>query len=156
MEQVFREAVLGASRRQDVCLAIERLYAEVQSEIDARKPVCQASGRCCRFEEFGHRLFITTLELAAFVSELQQRSSDVLSRLSRWNMVGCPFQENKLCCVHPIRPFGCRVFFCDSTSTAWQNQLYEHFHRQLKRLHDELSVPYFYVEWRQAIGQVLG
>jgi len=54
--------------------------------------------------------------------------------------------------VHAIRPFGCRMFFCDATSTAWQNEAYEQFHARLKRLHEELGVPYFYVEWRQALG----
>jgi hypothetical protein len=43
------------------------------------------------------------------------------------------------------------MFFCDATSTEWQNETYEHFHARLKRLHEELEVPYFYVEWRRAI-----
>ncbi|HZL35502.1 MAG TPA: hypothetical protein VFC78_09345, partial [Tepidisphaeraceae bacterium] len=64
---------------------------------------------------------------------------------------GCPFQIAGLCTAHPIRPFGCRLFFCDATSTAWQHELYEQLHGQLRRLHDELAVPYHYVEWRFAL-----
>ena len=56
-----------------------------------------------------------------------------------------------MCGVHAIRPFGCRMFFCDPTSTDWQNDAYERFHGQLKQLHQTLGVPYFYVEWRQAL-----
>lgn len=122
------------------------MYAELQGEIDARRPLCQASGRCCRFEEFGHRLYVTTVELAAFVASLPER---VVA--SPWDGTGCPFQLDRLCSVHAARPFGCRVFFCDATATEWQNERYERFHADLKRLHEELKVPYFYVEWRAAL-----
>jgi Fe-S-cluster containining protein len=105
-----------------------------------------ASGRCCRFEEYGHRLYVTTLELAAFVAELPDAAGT-----KDWDGTGCPFQVNKLCSVHAIRPFGCRVFFCDATATQWQNERYERFHADLKRLHEELDVPYLYVEWRAAL-----
>lgn len=71
-----------------------------------------------------------------------------------WDGTGCPYQQNKLCTVHAIRPFGCRMFFCDATSTDWQNQMYEQFHSELRQLHDELAVPYFYVEWRQALRAI--
>ena len=67
-------------------------------------------------------------------------------------MGGCPFQVDRLCSVHAIRPFGCRIFFCDPTSQQWQNERYELFHAELKRLHEGLGVPYFYVEWRAAPG----
>jgi Fe-S-cluster containining protein len=122
--------------------AVARVYADLQTQIDLRKPVCKTSGRCCRFDEFGHRLYVTTLELAAFVSQLPpgERST-----------ADCPFQIAGLCSVHTIRPFGCRVFFCDATASTWQNDQYERFHAELKRLHEVLGVPYFYVEWRQAL-----
>ena len=54
--------------------------------------------------------------------------------------------------IFSIRPFGCRMFFCDATAAEWQNQTYERFHTQLKTLHHELSIPYYYVEWRSALS----
>jgi len=69
-----------------------------------------------------------------------------------WNGTGCPYQISGLCDVHPIRPFGCRIFFCDSTSTDWQHEQYERFHAELKALHETLGVPYFYLEWREALA----
>src|SRR5262249_30797166 len=114
------------------------------------KPICNTSGRCCRFDELGHRLYVTTVELAAFVYELElsgAKSRDV----GTWDGTGCPFQVGGLCGVHVIRPFGCRIFFCDETATEWQNEQYERFHQHLKQLHQTLEVPYFYVEWRQAL-----
>jgi Fe-S-cluster containining protein len=73
------------------------------------------------------------------------------TRYDQVDPAGCPFQSDKLCTVHAIRPFGCRIFFCDATTTDWQNQMYEQFHARLKRLHEELNVPYFYIEWREAL-----
>src|SRR5690348_3067409 len=62
----FAEAVAEASQRADVRDAIARVYDDLQHEIERVKPVCVMSGRCCRFEEFGHRLYVTTIETAAF------------------------------------------------------------------------------------------
>jgi Fe-S-cluster containining protein len=157
MDEAFRQLVLDAAGREDVRAAVGRVYADLQGEVDRRRPVCVASGRCCRFEEFGHRLFVTTMELAAFVHGLPEADPRGASRspASPWDGTGCPFQVRKLCGVHAIRPFGCRMFFCDATSTDWQNQAYEHFHARLKALHEELSVPYRYVEWRAAL-EMLG
>lgn len=150
MEDDLKAIVEEAAGRAEVSAAVGRLYADVQREIDARRPVCVVSGRCCRFEEFGHRLFVTTMELAAFVHDLPATGRGDAG--GGWDGTGCPFQSNKLCGVHAIRPFGCRMFFCDATATDWQNETYERFHARLKALHDELGVPYYYVEWRQALN----
>jgi Fe-S-cluster containining protein len=149
--QQARNAILSASARPDVHAAVKQIYADVQNQIDLRRPLCQLSGRCCRFEEFGHRLYVTTLELATFLHDLQQMNLPIPSP----NPGGCIFQKNKLCSVHTIRPFGCRLFFCDSTSTDWQHEQYQLFHSRLKSLHDQLNVPYFYLEWRQALAITL-
>jgi len=136
-----------AAMRPDVCEAVENVYLALQDAIDLRRPICVSSGRCCRFEEYGHRLFVTTLEMAAFVSQAKRSLNPATC-----DKTGCPFQLNRLCDVHEIRPFGCRIFFCDETSTQWQAEQYERFHRELKRLHDELAIRYFYVEWREALA----
>jgi len=150
MEGSLIEAVHAASKRQDVADAVHALYARVTAEIDQRRPKCEMSGRCCNFEAYGHRLYVTTLELAAFLHDLpaQQLPSTMPS-------TGCPFQINKLCTVHAIRPFGCRIFFCDPTATEWQQSAYERFHAELKQLHASLDIPYAYMEWRAGLSAVV-
>jgi len=143
----LKEAVEQAAGRGDVRDAVAAVYADLQRAIDQRKPGCNVSGRCCRFEEFGHRLYVTTIELAAFLAGA--------SLAGPWDGTGCPYQVDGLCSVHAIRPFGCRIFFCDQTATQWQQEQYERFHKELQRLHSELGVPYFYVEWREALQAVL-
>lgn len=131
---------------------VEAIYGDLDAQIAARQPICALSGRCCHFDQFGHRLYVTTAELATFVHELSMRRDSLLgSRKLNHDAGGCLFQIGKACGVHAIRPFGCRIFFCDPTSTDWQQQQYERHHERLKILHEKLAVPYAYVEWRHAL-----
>jgi Fe-S-cluster containining protein len=151
--ETFRVAVYAAAGRAEVRAAVAAVYGSLEHAIQQRRPRCDASGRCCRFEEFGHRLYVTTLELATFVYELETRSwpAELDGTRRDWTGGGCPFQLARLCGVHSIRPFGCRIFFCDPTATDWQREQYELHHARLKQLHEQFEVPYFYLEWRQAI-----
>ncbi len=148
MSDSLEKEVHLASTRSDACAAVRDVYARLQIEIDRRKPICVASGKCCHFDAYGHRLYVTTLELAAFMNDLLAcgRSLPVVADIG-----GCRFQVGKLCGVHAFRPFGCRIFFCDPTAGDWQQRQYEAFHAELKRLHAAFDVPYFYVEWRAAL-----
>ncbi len=134
----------------------ETFTARLATEVDLRKPVCEGSGRCCHFEAFGHRLYVTTMELAVFSDELaevevESTTPGLLPVLNSISAGDCVFQVGKACGVHRIRPFGCRMFYCDPTADDWQKQMYETFHGELKRLHEKLGVAYFYVEWRGAV-----
>lgn len=145
--RLFAAEVSAAADRPDVIAAVTEIYRRVQGQIDARQPVCQMSGRCCRFESFGHRLFVTTAEMAAFGRQLPTTQACQ----TPWDGAGCLYQIGGRCSVHGIRPFGCRIFFCDATSTQWQQEQYEQFHAEIRALHDRLGVPYLYVEWREAL-----
>jgi len=69
---VWREA----AARPDIDAALRALYAEVDAAITQRGPTCWTSGKCCKFESFGHRLYVTALEVAWF---LRQVDTDVAS-----------------------------------------------------------------------------
>jgi Fe-S-cluster containining protein len=142
-------AVEQASHRPDITDAVSSLYSALETRIAIRRPLCVVSGRCCRFDEYGHRLYVTTMELAAFMYDLRLAPVEPIPQEG-----GCPFQKSKLCSVHTIRPMGCRLFFCDTTATEWQRDQYEKFHAELKRLHETLAVPYSYMEWRTALTQL--
>jgi Fe-S-cluster containining protein len=141
-----------SNTESEIARRFESLYADLQTEIERRKPKCELSGRCCQFEEFGHRMYITSGELAVFRHKLNVLPN--APSTENWEGKGCPFQKGKLCGVHSIRPMGCRIFFCDSTSTDWQNQQYEQFHGKIKALHEELGLAYSYTEWREGLRQI--
>ena len=144
--QSLRGAVEEARKHPELLARLAELYRGVQAEIDQRKPRCDVSGRCCRFDEYGHKLFVTTLELAGFAAQVRAAETPSTG--------ACPYQVNGLCSTHLVRPFGCRIFFCDPTATAWQQEQYEQFHLQLKNLHEELGVPYLYFEWLAGLRAV--
>lgn len=132
------DAASGASRELPANLAggLQRivahlpvLYAELAEEIAAASPVCDLSGRCCRFREYGHTLFMSRPE-----SELlfrQPFASD-----SPIDDASCPYQHGALCTAHERRPLGCRVYYCDPAYSGIGEQLSERYIRQLKDLHD--------------------
>ncbi len=149
----FRDEVRRAGELPQARIAIECIYEALQDAIDLQRPRCDASGRCCNFEAFGHRLFITTLEMAVFARQVDRSIAVNQSAINR-SGAGCPFQLAKLCGVHSIRPFGCRIFFCDPAASEWQSMQYERMHREIKKLHERFDVRYFYVEWREALRAV--
>lgn len=144
----LREAVIAAATNSEAMAAVAEVYADLAAAVAERKPICVVSGRCCHFEAYGHRLYVSTLELARFCTDAQPQA------VTEWDGRGCPFQRGKICGVHAARPMGCRIFFCDATSTAWQHGLYEMLHNRLRSLHERLNVPYYYVEWRSALREI--
>ena len=45
------------------------LYEELDAEVARLGPVCQLSGRCCRFKEYGHTLFVSTPEVQLLLEQ---------------------------------------------------------------------------------------
>lgn len=141
---------LAAAHRPEIDNQLQAIYQLIADQVAARAPVCVASGRCCNFESYGHRLYVTGLEAAWCVNQLTsehpsltpQSVQDALQR------GGCPFQVGTLCGAHTIKPVGCRTYYCDPTAQQWQEELTERTHAMVKALHTAAGVPYRYMEWR--------
>jgi Fe-S-cluster containining protein len=137
----------SAARGGGIDAALRGMYADLDAAVAARGPTCWVSGRCCKFEAYGHRLYVTALEIAWFLGQVQP-PPDVESH---WT--ACPYQINGLCTAHAARPLGCRVFFCQRGTQEWQHALYEDFQRRLRDLHDANDLPYRYLEWRAGLRE---
>lgn len=156
--------------------AIGTLYAKLDEEITAKQPVCNQSGRCCKFDSFGHRLYVTGLEIARFVTKEKQRDTpeapDAPNAQKKLEHAGlgdglrlrviqgvsedaCVYQVNGLCNVHAIRPLGCRIYFCEQGTEAWQQDVYERYMTALRRLHEQHALPYGYMEWRAGLAEAV-
>lgn len=144
--------------------AIESVYAEATRAIADRGPACWASGRCCNFEQHGHRLYVTGLEAAWCVARLPEiagtRKENFAEPKLRLLVLeeaksrgGCPFQVANLCGVHAIKPLGCRVYFCDRSAQEWQMQLSERLIGRVRAIHDEFGIEYRYGEWRAMLAR---
>ena len=141
----------AAARTPAIASDLRSLYAALDAEVAARKPTCWLSGKCCKFDSYGHRLYVTGLEIAWLANLLDASGRARLADSPLPGLDGCPFQVNGLCSVHAIRPIGCRVYFCDPAARGWQNEVYEAFLGRLKGLHETYLLEYRYMEWRQGL-----
>lgn len=170
----------AATADPELDAAIGSLYDELDAAVAAHQPVCDASGRCCRFESYGHRLYVTALEATRFLRRVHEpkdpeaqaeseRPIDVdsprgviaLPQLALAAGAGipepevpdaCPYQRRGLCSVHALRPLGCRVYFCQPGTSGWQSDLTEVYLERIKTLHEARDLPYRYAEWRALIS----
>jgi hypothetical protein len=106
---------------------ILELYREVDQEVAAAGPVCVASGRCCRFKEYGHTLFVSNLEAEVLLAAAPPYDRPVAGDY-------CPFQKDNLCTAREPRPLGCRIYYCDPTYQQTASDLTETYLRRLKEM----------------------
>jgi hypothetical protein len=118
--------------------AVLEIYAQADRDVAAAGPVCIASGRCCRFKEYGHTLFLSNLEAEVLLDSAPPFSGPVVPEF-------CPFQKDKLCTARDGRPLGCRVYYCDPAYQATGNRISETHLAALKDLADVHGR-----EWRYA------
>jgi Fe-S-cluster containining protein len=114
------------------------VYAEVDAAVRASGVRCDSSGRCCRFKEWGHVLYLSAIEAEFLLETAPAYATPVSSD-------GCPFQVENLCTARDERPLGCRIYFCDPAYQETGNALTEASLAKLKRLCDEEGL-----EWRYA------
>ena len=114
------------------------MYRDVDAEVRAAGPVCVASGRCCRFKEYGHVLYVSSLEAEVLLSAAPPYTKPVGTDY-------CPFQQGNLCMAREPRPVGCRVYYCDPNYQETGNAITEKYLHRLKELAQEAGA-----EWRYA------
>lgn len=117
-------------------------YMEMDAAIAAHRPVCINRGACCKFGQFGHKLYVTLAEVTYFVREQRAAGLKPVE-----NDETCPYQVDGQCTAREHRPLGCRIFFCDPAAKAWQPDEYEQGLATLKQIGAEFDIPYRYGEW---------
>jgi Fe-S-cluster containining protein len=118
---------------------LQAIYAALEAEIHALAPVCVASGRCCRFKEYGHTLFLSAPEAAMLTADAPPPARALDDGES------CPWQDERgLCTAREARPLGCRVYFCDPTYQEHAHALSEKYLGRLKRFVEEHGVSWSY------------
>jgi hypothetical protein len=110
---------------------LAELYRQLDAAVAELAPVCRISGRCCRFREYGHTLFVSTLEFDYLID----RASRPVRQLDDGET--CPWQDAQgRCTAREARPLGCRVYFCDAAYEHAAPELSERFIARLKKVTD--------------------
>ena len=108
---------------------LRALYGQVDAEVARLGPVCQLSGRCCRFKEYGHTLFVSTPEVQLLLDSAH-RPQRPLDRGET-----CPWQDDRgHCTARDCRPLGCRVYYCDPSYEPSAYGVSERYIARLKAL----------------------
>ncbi len=164
-----------ASTNPALLAELDAFFGQLDQRIAEHQPVCRNRGVCCKFDAFGHKLYVTTLELAYFrarhADRLQEqnprpkrdaqraagfslRDSNAANAASGGEQ-SCPFQLDGLCTTREARPVGCRVFFCESADERWQSELTEWALARLREMHEQFDVAYSYTEWLAALDELI-
>lgn len=125
---------------------VVHLYAEVDAAVAAAGPVCIASGRCCRFTEYGHTLFLSNLEAEVLLAEAPAFEPPITPHF-------CPFQKENLCTARAPRPLGCRIYHCDPAFQETGNRLTEESLRRLKDIANRHQLPWRYAPLHQFLNE---
>jgi Fe-S-cluster containining protein len=130
-----------ATRRQ-----VLELYQQVDQTVAAAGPVCIASGRCCRFKEYGHVLFLSNLEAEVLLAGAPPYDKPVTADF-------CPFQKGNLCTAREPRPLACRVYYCDPSYQETGSRITEEYLRRLKALANEQGIAWHYAPLHYFLNQ---
>lgn len=141
----------GASVEPPFYGELRELYARLDAEVARRAPVCRISGRCCRFLEYGHTLFLSAPEFEYLVSE----APDPVRSLDDGET--CPWQDERgRCTAREARPLGCRVYFCDPTYEPAAPEISESFIAGLRRLADRHGLRWDYAPLHRHLHERAG
>jgi hypothetical protein len=128
---------------------IRAVYREADTAVAAAGPVCVASGKCCRFKEYGHTLFLSGLEAAILLESAPSYSAPVSADF-------CPFQVDNLCTAREPRPLGCRVYFCDPAYQETAGRISEAAIARLKGLAEAHGVAWRYAPLHVFLNEAAG
>ncbi len=148
MSPSLAELILPHVDRDDLAAEMAAFYAEIDRSIARHRPTCWNRGACCKFGRYGHRLFVTNLELAYFVRGERRDWRPATGEDA------CPYQVDGLCTAREHRPLGCRIYYCDPAAQGWQPEETEAALARLKELSVALGIEYRYVEWLSALREL--
>ncbi len=119
--------------------AVHQIYDDLGRQVEAIGPRCELSGRCCRFEEYGHTLYLCEAEARVLLAE----APPPVRPLDRGQT--CPWQNlSGQCTAREARPLGCRVYFCDPAYEPRSGPITETYLERLRRLTEKQRIEWNY------------
>ena len=128
-----------------VVVAVAKVYAFIDSRMAETDPACKVCGKCCDFDSYDHRLFVTTPELIYFAFHI---SPDSVKPMANGL---CPYNIKGVCSVHPHRFAACRIFCCTGNVDI-QSRLSETAIAKLKSICEQSDIPYQYMDLKAALS----
>jgi hypothetical protein len=118
---------------------VRAIYADLARDVAEAGPVCDLSGRCCRFVEWDHTLFLSGIE-----AEILRADAPAPARPLD-DGATCPWQDAAgRCTAREARPLGCRVYYCAPSYPERSHELSALYLGRLRHLADRLGRPWNY------------
>ena len=128
---------------------VAEIYDWLDEQIrDNRKPAgrCKVCGKCCDFDKYDHRLFVTSPELIYLTENLGKRIRPMTTGR-------CPYQAENKCSIYKYRFCGCRIFCC-SGDADFQSGLSESTLAMFRQVCIDFDIPYRYTDLAAALNSV--
>ncbi len=110
---------------------------------------CKSCGRCCDFDNFAHRLFVTSPEVMYLAANLGGEKIEPMPTGR------CPYNVGGKCTVYEHRFSGCRIFYCVA-DMDFQSSLSESALKKLKLVCREYEIPYLYGSLAEMLNSFAG
>jgi Fe-S-cluster containining protein len=135
---------------------VAEIYDWLDSQIQKNSNlagVCDACGKCCDFNKFDHRLFVTTPELLYLAAKVGDENVNPphVWRIKPMTTNRCPYQIADKCTIYDFRFAGCRIFCCKGDAD-FQSRLSEMAVKKFKSLCTQFQIPYRYLELATALA----
>lgn len=128
--------------KSKILYAVAEVYDWLDEQNTVRVP-CDRCGKCCDFETFDHRLFVTNPELIYFTAKT--------GPLKPMPQGTCPYNIDGNCSFHRHRFAGCRIFSCKGNE-RYQSRLSEEAKEKFRYICNEFNVPYRYTDLAAALN----
>ena len=143
--------MVGAAVSGEIIRKVSEVYEWIDSQVleaGSLAGQCAECGKCCDFDAFGHKLFVTSVEVVHFWAAHAGALKE---------MVGgrCPYNVGGKCASYESRFAGCRIFSCKGDAD-FQSGLTEAALKKLKGLCIEYDVPYRYMDIASALNRGFG
>lgn len=129
-----------------VIQCVGTIYQWLENELAALGQSCTACGKCCDFESFGHRLYVTTPELLYFQRFVGPDIRPMATGI-------CPYRIDGKCTVYSYRFAACRIFTCKGDAEK-ENAVCEQTLRKFKELCKAHEIPYHYVHLQAGLEMI--
>ncbi len=129
---------------------VAEIYDWLDEQIrDSRKQAgrCDACGKCCDFDKYDHRLFVTSPELIYLIENLGYENIKPMTTGC------CPYQVDGRCSIYKYRFAGCRIFCC-SGDADFQSRLSELTLAMFRQICIDFDIPYRYADLPTALNSV--
>ena len=139
--------VAGNKTNKRLLQEVADIYSWIDKQLGLHSDLagwCDACGKCCDFDAYDHRLYISPPELMYLAASLD------VEKLRPMTTSRCPYNIDGKCSVYEYRFAGCRIFCCKADAD-FQSYLTEEALKKLKSLCTKLRISYCYKDLATAL-----